>query len=184
MSESCLFISNLNSSDWASWVQAIGSILAILVAIEFSRRSAQQARKSYSQAKVDGISERFEPVIALLDAAEIECEEIWEACSRNYTSGPYGVSFYLLHNIESIHNALEAVPVHLMPSGVSATSLLSVRVSVRNLVEISKEMVANGANGQAMMPAHVIRFKLARKGLRHELDILKKNLELVAQPYR
>ncbi len=49
----CLVIAqvDLNSSEWASWVQAVGSIAAILSAVWIAGRDTRERRKSESEAK-------------------------------------------------------------------------------------------------------------------------------------
>lgn len=142
MSESCLFISNLNPSDCASWVQAIGSILAILVAVGVARHSATQAREAYVQARVERLSEAIGPVMALIDAAGQERVFIWNAVVHANHGGDWGVSPSLLSNLESIAKALDEIPVHTMPSGRAATSLIDSRVWLQALLGASRDLVS------------------------------------------
>lgn len=153
-SNSCLFISTLNPSDCASWVQAIGSILAIavaiLVAVVAASHSAKQAREAYEHARVERLGEQLGPVIALLEAAEREREYIWSAVARANYGGKWGVSSTVLSNLESIHAALMEVPVHSMPSGAAATSLIDARVLLRIVVGASNELVAKAMKSDAI----------------------------------
>lgn len=48
-------LSELSSSDWAAWVQAIGTILAVLAAIWISRHQGVLTRKRDEKARADGL---------------------------------------------------------------------------------------------------------------------------------
>lgn len=53
---------DLNSSEWASWVQAVGSIAAILSAVWISGRDTRERRKSESEAKQGALARAFTTV--------------------------------------------------------------------------------------------------------------------------
>lgn len=179
---SCLFVSDLSPSDCASWVQAIGSILAIIVAIIVARHSAKQARESYEHARVERLGEQLGPVIALLKAAEREREQIWREVTRANYGGEWGVSSGVLSNLESIHAALMEIPVHSMPSGAAATSLIDARVWLRDLVGASKELVAKAMKADAISVEHGETYAGAGAQIELERDRLRQELVRLTLP--
>lgn len=185
-SDSCLFISTLNPSDCASWVQAIGSILAIIVAILVAviaaSHSANQARAAYDHARVERLAEQVGPVLALLEAAEREREFIWRELARANYGGNWGVSHKLLANLESIHEALTEIPVHSMPSGIAATSLIDARVWLRDLVGASKALVAKAMKSDAITEEHRETYAGAGAQIGIERERLRQELVRLTKP--
>lgn len=53
---------DLNSSEWASWVQAVGSIAAILSAVWISGRDTRERRKSESEARYGALARAYTTV--------------------------------------------------------------------------------------------------------------------------
>lgn len=171
----------MNPSDCASWVQAIGSILAIIVsvlaAIGVARHSANQARAAYDRDRTERLAEKIGPVMALLEAADDERKIIWDAVVHANYGGEWGVSSGLLSNLESIHEALEEIPVHSMPSGEAATSLIDARVWLRSIVKAGQALVSKAMKADDITAEHGQDFAAASAKLLLERDRLR--LELV-----
>ena len=61
--------------DLPSWVQAIGSILAILVAVAIAHRDTRIRRRDRIDDKTDAAIERFAPVLALAAGAQTDLSQ-------------------------------------------------------------------------------------------------------------
>lgn len=96
MNELC-FLSNLTSSEWASWVQAIGSVLAIIAAAWIARYQAKHQQESALQMHR---TERL--------AAQSEAAETLSVLARNSAKAMGHVSGQL-HNRQAVHDAAEGL---------------------------------------------------------------------------
>lgn len=176
-SSSCLFVSDLKPSDCASWVQAIGSLIAIGVAIWVAKRSAAQAQASYTQARVERLAEQVGPVIALINAARRESDAIWEGVSKANYGGEWGLPYDFLDNLKSIQQALYSIQVHSMPSGDCATSLINAKVRMGTLVAHSMMLEELALKSETLTTTHRQQYEEVAAQLSKEGDKLR--LELV-----
>lgn len=60
---------SLNSGEWAAWVQAVGSVLAILVAVWVSNAQANEARQLHADLRRDEDTQRRSVVLAIAENA-------------------------------------------------------------------------------------------------------------------
>ena len=174
---SCLLLSDLGPSDCASWVQAIGSIVAILVAIWVANRSASLARESYTQARVERLAEQVGPVIALIKAAERESKVVWDGVSKANHGGRWGLPSDFLDNLKSIRQALDSIEVRSMPSGDCATSLIDAKVRMGALMARSMWLEELAIKSQDITIVHRQDYEEVAAQLLQEGDKLR--LELV-----
>lgn len=139
MNQLC-FLTNLSSSDWAAWVQAIGSIVAIFgtmyIAIWQSRR---QHQVSLAVMRAEHKLARTELARTLL-ALSINCSRATEHVVKQlpdresvHRIGEQEVHFDF-NELRIIESAVIAIPLHSLPHTlVSLTMILS--STVRQLRE-------------------------------------------------
>lgn len=81
--EYCLFWSQwwplcMSRSDWASWTQGIGTVLAVVAAVLVARQQSRQQREDRIAMNADRIAERFAPAMTLATEAVRELRELAE----------------------------------------------------------------------------------------------------------
>lgn len=97
--QTCFFVPGLTRSECASWVQAWGSIGAVLVAIWVANRRAVQQRSDRLQQNADRLEELFSPAITLAKEAHAELQEL-AAVRRQPVVTPTGERFRRAGRIE------------------------------------------------------------------------------------
>jgi hypothetical protein len=141
------FASGLSSEQWAAWVQAVGSIAAILAAIGVgwyqARRSealtlqaARHAEQLLEMQRTDRVSELFAAPLAITSAAlhqfQTSFKELLETFSKNEFGSPHG--FCQRHDY--ILAALDEIPAHALPSLASVQGLLKMRDLANETVKV------------------------------------------------
>ncbi len=126
---------DLNKSEWASWVQAVGSIVAILASMEiFRRQSASQAH----QVEVQRIQSRMEKQITAYAVCISANEMIEELCGAygfggtthsggiaNYFSAVYSPGAF-----DQMFAALQAIPLHELGSYQLTCGVLDIQNAI------------------------------------------------------
>ena len=150
--QTCLLVPGLSRSECASWVQAWGSIAAIIAAIWIANRAtkagqrlakdqAKQMRRAYERARIERHLEQLGPVMELFDAAVIELEHVRLLAVTAHSRGEWAVDPRELEQLNLVQKALDEVPVHSMPTAATAGCLLSGRVLLRSAAAALHEMV-------------------------------------------
>ena len=129
MNQLCL-LSNLTSSEWAAWVQAIGAIAAIVgaawIAIWQSRR---QHAISLSVIREEHRLARTSLVQSLL-ALSTACARGMEFASRQFPDREttHRIAMKEIHfdlgELQSIDNALSSIPLHSLPHGLVPLTMM------------------------------------------------------------
>lgn len=106
------FLSNMSSSDWAAWVQAIGSIAAIFCAFLLGRYQVESARKQALEKYQADDLDRKKSFAAIILNAETQAKNISDFVPPDpgYDLFPHLDSS--LFTIEESFNALCAIPLH------------------------------------------------------------------------
>jgi hypothetical protein len=131
---------NLSSSDWAAWVQAIGSICAIIAAVLISWAQSRLARESLTRSQLIADKARQSGILAIAEAALEHARRIDEAVSRTESGDAVALSqVYDQTIIDGIVQALTAVPAQEVGSRDGVMALLSLRDQFRFLgVQVEK----------------------------------------------
>jgi hypothetical protein len=118
----------------AAWVQAIGSIIAIVAAIVIGWWQAKVARESLVNAQVIAERARQRGILAIAEAALEHSRRFDEALSQS-ESGNF-IALYEVYDqsiIDGMVQALSEVPTHEVGSRDAVISLLSLRDQFRFL---------------------------------------------------
>jgi uncharacterized protein (DUF1330 family) len=121
--------SDVDAVDIAAWVQAVGSIAAIVGAVWISRSEAQE--------QIDG---KWQGVLAIVATVERELDRIAVALdwSHNETFDPREFfSTYRPTDLQDLEAAIGAIPLHESPYGHAALRLVALR---RNLKKLSSKL--------------------------------------------
>jgi len=120
MNELCMF-TGLTSSEWAAWVQAIGSIAAIAGAVGIAIwQSRKQHQTSLAALKAQHSLARLEAARALQELS-IAAHRLLEHSTKAFPDRQAvhdtaeGRRFFDFGELRVIEGALQAVPLHALP---------------------------------------------------------------------
>jgi hypothetical protein len=144
MNQLC-FLSNLTSSEWASWVQAVGSVFAIVAAALIARHQAKlQHRSALNLLRTERITARVEiaDTLAVLagNAAKALAQVSGQLPDREAVHRAAEGSIRCdIGEVKRIEGYLNAVPLHDLPGQlVTFTMILSATVrQFREKVEMA-----------------------------------------------
>ena len=159
--QTCLFVPGLSRSECASWVQAWGSIAAIVAAVWVAHRAtktsqqlakdqANQMQRAYERARIERHLEQLGPVLELFDVALTELEHVRLLAVTAHVRDEWAVDLKELDQLKLVRKALDEVPVHAMPTAATAGCLLSGRVLLGNASAALDELVTRV--GLALQP--------------------------------
>ena len=134
MNSLCL-LTNLSSSEWAAWVQAVGSIgaiaVAILVARQATRNSEELVRaqmaaqeKEWRLARRLRYSELLAPALAILNDTFWEISARKQAILKGFPPGEFALPSDFLSNAMKLTALAADLPVRDMPTPRAATALM------------------------------------------------------------
>jgi hypothetical protein len=129
MNHLCL-LTGLTSSEWAAWVQAIGSIAAILGAVGVAIwQSRQQHRTSLATLKVERSLARIEAARALQElstGALRLLEQSTEAFPDRQAvyDTAVGRRYFDFGELRVIEGAVQAIPLHTLPHDLVRLTLI------------------------------------------------------------
>ncbi|MBU9581341.1 hypothetical protein [Burkholderia multivorans] len=133
------------SSEWASWVQAVGSIGAIIGAFAVASRQAREERRQakelrkldreQTRAAVLAVAEHANREVSGIEAAFVAMSPMIFQMMRN--SAP-------LFSLTSAIRALDAIPLHETGSADAVWALVSLKSSLEQLSSIVDNYVAAG----------------------------------------
>lgn len=130
----------LSKSDWASWVQAIGSIGAIIVAFLVADASSRRARAQAHEMEQRQIDRKHQSICAILDDAVLQCQEVlYEA---ELTDRLTKFSFLVTYDpiaFAAVLTSIQAIPLHEL-SGYNAvrgiSALRNAMIAIQRQVDI------------------------------------------------
>ena len=131
MNQLC-FLSNLTSSEWAAWVQAVGSIAAILGSVGVAIWQAGRLHKnSLELLRTEKRLGRTELAQALLSLGT-NCLRLLEHCAAQFPdresvhNAAEGRVHFDLNELKIVEGAVHAIPLHSLPHKlVSLTMMVS-----------------------------------------------------------
>jgi hypothetical protein len=139
MNELC-FLFNLTSSEWASWVQAVGSILAIIAAAWIARYQAQlqssAALELHRTERLTAQAEASETLSVLAgNSAKAMAHISGQLCDREAVhKAAEGLILCDLGEVQRLDGYLAAIPLHELP-GPLVTLTMVLGSTVRQFKE-------------------------------------------------
>ncbi|MFC3457224.1 hypothetical protein [Massilia haematophila] len=122
----------LNAGEWASWVQAVGSIAAILIAYFLGERQAQAAVDTMREAEQLSSARTYDQIVALAESVE----KFTESMSTIFHDG--GFDYLVLRHkydeaiTESLLDSLKAVSAHELGSYNAILALTTLRKALQD----------------------------------------------------
>lgn len=128
--------------DWAGWVQAIGSIAAILGSFLVGAKQSKDALRAIRVADDLAVARKRAAIVGISEAASkiaTDCRPIFE---------PNGFNCLVLHfhqldaPLAELNKAFEAIPIHEIGTAESVTELIQIKVSMLYLERALKRAYA------------------------------------------
>lgn len=126
-------LTGLKASDWAAWAQAVGSVVAIVVAFIVGRQQANASLAAVSRAYAMQLSGRQKSILAIAEAALDRIKEFGEAVMAHESNPAALYNIYDKSVIDGMVGALTNVPAHEIGSRDGVLALLSLRDQIRFL---------------------------------------------------
>lgn len=129
---------NLSASEWASWVQALGSILAIFVAIAVSNASEIRFRKEeLKRVKVFKLS-----ILNLIRSLEISVAELHKGITDSDVSENLNLR-NMLEAVEDDLRVLNGVDLMSFPEEGMLVPFMSIKPFVKEVLLSARELILN-----------------------------------------
>ncbi|KVV88219.1 hypothetical protein [Burkholderia cepacia] len=123
----------------ASWMQAIGSIAAILCAIWIGERSAKHQADLAQNMREQQLAERRSSLKAVLDEVYVRFKRIEPSLNEN---GAFGFSAFAQISEEHLDRTLDLlgqVPIFELDSGELTKAVLTIQTSCMSLTRLVKQ---------------------------------------------
>jgi len=116
----------MQKSEWASWVQALGAIAAIGIAIWLAKMQAERSERLQRQMEVVRLGEKYGPAIAIIIEYVKHLQDL--PVNRSSMSLKYNAETSpALRALLDMKEAFRSLPVHAMPTVPSTIYLLQAR---------------------------------------------------------
>ncbi|WP_431206765.1 hypothetical protein [Burkholderia cepacia] len=134
-------IAGYNAINWqafdtsavAAWVQAVGSIAAILVAIWVGERSAVKQFEVARQVRDSELRERRASLKAVLDDVYVRFKRVEPSLNVNGTLSNSAFVLVTPYGLQSALDLLAQVPIFELDSGDLTRAVLNIRVSCKSI---------------------------------------------------
>jgi hypothetical protein len=131
----------LNKGEWASWVQAIGSIAAIAGAFAIANRQIRAASEEAKASIVRMAERRREAIKVIVEHAEGEAAAIEKLVLPIAGTSDENPIRLIGYSFKETASSLAAIPYHELDSANEVSALLGLRTALReayDLIETGK----------------------------------------------
>jgi hypothetical protein len=129
----------------AAWVQAVGSVAAILGAFVIGERQSRAAREHALELDRVAQKRKNDSVLAIAAAAHQHVIEISNAFQGEAINLMYLALEYNHRNVDDVIDAIAAVPLHELGSADAVTSLLGIKTALMRVHEIADNALKQSA---------------------------------------
>ncbi|HVK94494.1 MAG TPA: hypothetical protein VM571_07175 [Noviherbaspirillum sp.] len=136
----------MDVSAWAAWVQAVGSIFAILVAIWVGHRQSEGARKQAHEMDMKAVSRRHDAIRAILDEAYAQCLRVAPEFAGGLSFHTLSFMFFNERSFDDAISTLEKIPLHELDSYELVSGISGLRdrmISIKQVVIRAKDVKRN-----------------------------------------
>ncbi|WP_152036603.1 hypothetical protein [Burkholderia pyrrocinia] len=127
----------------ASWVQAVGSVAAIVGAYWFVQISARDQRRLATKVRDRELSERRSSIQAVLDEVYIKFMELRRWYELENGTFPLELSFLSVDELASAASLLDDVPLFDFDSGELVKAILELRRACRTTIGLLERQARN-----------------------------------------
>jgi hypothetical protein len=188
MMQQLCFMSGLTSSEWAAWVQAIGSITAIVAAIgvgwyqatkgaNMTLRAIKHSEQLQIDQRFDRMAEAYAPALAITERAA----ELFDATrtrlidlQASMDDPPPTIPVTTEHTL--LMNAFRAIPPHQMPTYRGVLSVLKLREFMHDAEEQMVKLMEKHNLHHTLRPAELSSLSDAIQVLNSERATLRQEM--------
>ncbi|KGC67998.1 hypothetical protein [Burkholderia pseudomallei] len=121
---------SLQQSERASWVQAVGSVVGILIAVAVPAWQHAEAQK---RARIDAAA-KFRAVVKVVQLGCARVTNVWDQMNKADVGYTYFANLYDATEFEHIDRLLGTVEVHSLPTPAAVDSYVSAHQEYNNCV--------------------------------------------------
>ncbi len=171
-----------DAASMAGWVQAVGSLIGIALAIWLSEVQAKRSRLIQAVAHAQRYAELYGPAIAIIKETMYEIEAAVVNAKAQRVESSFGVDPEFYTGRDDLKAAFFAIPIHQMPTVPSATSLLRVRRLFPQAEHILQRIGTKFDTLITVTNGDLFEVTTHLKEWQHELDTLQKDLVVATHP--
>lgn len=130
-----------DAAGWAAWVQAIGSITAIGVAIWIGDYQSKRAKEQAIHMDGLAVKRRHAALCSILDEAHVQCLRVAPEFSEDHLFGTYSFIHYNERSFNDAISTLEEIPLHELDSYNVVAGISGLRdrmISIKQIVAYAK----------------------------------------------
>jgi hypothetical protein len=164
---------NSDSSAWAAWAQAFGSVAAIFAAIFIALKQSSQAAETHGRDRARRYAEIFAPCIALAEAVAEDAEAAIRVAAEGFDAGSFDNDRRAVDRFSVTAELVAKLNPTVMPSVASVRGvqdMQDITVKMRTVIEgiyalqallspVSKEQFALAWQWTAVMEGILGRLK-------------------------
>jgi hypothetical protein len=145
------FSENLTKVEWASWVQAIGSVGAITFAYFIGKQQAAATLQSVRDADRLAALRRYDSILAVADAALNYAKEIAKSFAPKQASYMHLRMTHSDQLMQNMMDSLQIIPAHEMGSYHAVSAFLTLRNAMHDFRGNVKRALAKFETSDGMM---------------------------------
>lgn len=153
----------LASAEMASWVQAIGALLAIAIAIHLARASAEREEAiraaASAEAAESSLQDRKAQVKAVCLIADSVCDSLisgYKVLEDRLQSRDFGRALPVFA-VKRGADAISRVPAHEIPYTIVGRQLMTLAIFADNYLQLARDMRRAGRQGKVALGDDALR---------------------------
>lgn len=154
-----IFVGNklgLGKADWASWVQAIGALIAIGIAIYVSRQQAESAAQLVLNTEQRALVRQAEVIEVIVSTANNSIIKFAEGIEVPFNVAAIQTGLRFAKSLPEMLDAMNQIPLHSIGNWEMAQSLIQMRRAARQMCEC-----IDIAAGNIVLPGTVLQIQMS-----------------------
>lgn len=173
----------MTRSDWASWTQAIGSVLAILAAVAIAAKQAQRARFDRIDNQAAQYAALYAPALALGDEAHRMMRHLYDSVfGEAAVLQGYGADPQLWRESHELQSRVAELNPAALPTVAGITAVHRLQRTVATAAELLHELGGQSVRLEHRNHERESAFLQSLAEIRGCLATLREDLVRVSQP--
>lgn len=178
--DSCIFVPGFSRGECASWVQAIGSVLAILAAVLVARHQSKRMERVLRDEECRRVESKFAPAIAIIETAIKEMRTGYDEALAARVNSAFGVGPEFTERHRWYAESFSKIEVHTLPTAQSARLILRLQALFREADEVMDNTAFRLNQLHEITPEHRVEFDQVLHGLESCLSLLRHEIGMLA----
>lgn len=177
---SCILVPGFSRTECASWVQAIGSVLAIFAAVLVARHQSKRMEQVLRDEECTRVESKFAPAIIIVDTAIREMRTGYDEALAAQGKGVFGVEPKFSEGHRWYAEAFSKIEAHTMPTAEGVRLVLRLQALFRDADKVM-DNIANRLNRfDEITPEQREEFEHMLGCFRSGLDLLGHEVGMLA----